>query len=212
MTDLRPIRVLIADGHPVTLEGLGAIIRGDPGMMLSGCASDGRRLVEMYRELIPDVVVLELRLPALDGLEATRAIMEEFPRARVIILTSSTGEEAIYQAMKAGARTVLFKDSPVGEVLDSIRAVYSGERRVSAAVGSLLEQRRPGTTLTRREIEVLKLVADGLTNREIGSLLGIAESTVKWYVLEILGKMGATDRTEAVAAAFRRGLINPEQT
>jgi two-component system NarL family response regulator len=161
----------------------------------------------LFREHKPDVTLMDLRMPIMGGVEATIAIREEFPDARVIVLTTYDGDENIYRALRAGAMAYLLKDIPRGEFLDDVRAVYSGQYCIPPAVAARLAQRLPYSELSSREMEVLKLIVEGLSNKEIGSALTISESTVKNHVNSILAKLRVSDRTHAATMALRRGIV-----
>ncbi len=202
-----PIRLLIADDHLVVRMGLRSMIDSQPGMMVVAEAANGREALELFREHKPDIALLDLRMPVMGGVEATIAIRKEFPEARVILLTTYDGDENIYRALRAGAMAYLLKDIPRGEFLDDVRAVYSGQYCIPPAVAARLAQRMPYSELSSRELEVLKLIVEGLSNKEIGSALTISESTVKNHVNSILGKLRVNDRTQAATMALRRGIV-----
>jgi DNA-binding NarL/FixJ family response regulator len=201
-----PIRVLIADDHPVTREGMAAIIESAPDMTVVGQAADGVAAVELFRQHRPDVAMMDLRMPRLNGSEATAQILSEQPEARVIVLSAMDGDESIYRALQAGARGYLLKDLARGELLEAIRAVHAGQRRIPPPVAARLAERMAASELTPREAHVLKLMVAGGSNREIAEALGISESGVKGHVNNIFGKLGVSDRTQAVTTALRRGL------
>lgn len=205
-----PIRVLVADDHPVTREGMAAMIDAAPDMKVVGQAEDGGRAVELYRAQQPDVALLDLRMPRKDGGEATAAILDEFPKARVIVLSAVDGDEAIYRALQAGARAYLLKDLSREELLEAIRAVHTGQRRIPPRVAARLAERMTASELTARETEVLKHMVAGRTNREIAAELSISEAGVKGHVNSIFAKLGVADRTQAVTTALRRGIVQLE--
>jgi len=202
------IRVLCVDDHPLVRKGIASILLTEPGMELVGEATDGREALRLFRALTPDVTLMDLRMPGLDGIAATRAITAEFPDARIIALTSYDGDQEIYRALQAGVRGYLLKETVHTDVLRAIRAVHSGKRLVPADVAARLGDYFPKAALTPRETDVLQLVATGLGNREIGHRLGAAQGTIKIHVQNILDKLGAADRTHAVALAIRRGIIH----
>jgi two-component system NarL family response regulator len=202
-----PIRLLIADDHLVVRVGLRSMLDTQPGMVVVAEAANGREAIELFREHKPDVALMDLRMPIMGGVEATIAIREEFPEARVIVLTTYDGDENIYRALRAGAMAYLLKDIPRGEFLDDVRAVYSGQYCIPPAVAARLAQRMPYSELSSREMEVLKLIVEGLSNKEIGSALTISESTVKNHVNSILAKLRVSDRTHAATMALRRGIV-----
>jgi two-component system, NarL family, response regulator len=202
-----PIRVLIADDHPVTREGMAAMIDGAADMTVVGQATDGDEAVALFRTHTPDVAMLDLRMPRMTGSEATAAILREFPRARVIVLSAVDGDEAIYRALQAGARVYLLKDLSREELLEAVRAVHAGQHRIPGPVAARLAERIAGSELTPRETEVLRLMAAGESNRQIADALAISESGVKGHVNNIFSKLGVSDRTQAVTAALRRGIV-----
>ena len=202
------IRVLIADDHGVVREGLvSMILRNKADMTLVGEASNGREAIDLWREHRPDVTLLDLRMPELDGVSAIKEIHAGDKNARIIVLTTFDGDEDIYRAIQAGAKGYLLKDVPREALMDSIRRVHAGETCVPVHLAAKLAERVSGETLSAREIEVLKLIAQGKSNKEIASTLFISEGTVKSHVKAIFAKMNVITRTEAVANATRRGLI-----
>ena len=202
------IRVLIADDHGVVREGLVSMIqRNKADMTVVGEASNGREAVELWKEHRPDVTLLDLRMPELDGVDAIKEIRADDEKARIIVLTTFDGDEDIYRAIQAGAKGYLLKDVPREALMDCIRRVYAGETSVPVHLVAKLADRVSGETLSKREIEVLKLMAQGKSNKEIGSALFISEGTVKSHGKAIFAKMNVVSRTEAVADATRRGLI-----
>ena len=201
------IAVLIADDHSVVREGLVSLIRRKPDMTVVGEASNGREAVDLWKQHRPDVTLLDLRMPELDGVGALKEIRGDDENARIIVLTTFDGDEDIYRAIQAGAKGYLLKDAPREALMDCIRRVHAGETCVPAHLAAKLAQRVSGETLSAREIEVLKLIAQGKSNKEIGSALFISEGTVKSHVKGIFAKMNVISRTEAVANATRRGLI-----
>jgi DNA-binding NarL/FixJ family response regulator len=206
--DQRPIRVLAADDHPLVRAGLAAVIGAEPDMTFVGEADTGRGAVELCREQRPDVILMDLRMPEMDGLAATRAILAEFPAARIVVLTTYDGDEDIYRALEAGAKGYLLKDMLRTEVLKTIRAVHRGQKVIPPEVASRLAEHVPRIRLSEREVEVLALVAKGLSNREIARVLGRAEETVKVHLKNVFDKLGVEDRTEAVTTAMHRGILH----
>jgi len=204
------IRVLAVDDHPLIRTGLSASLGTELGMEVVAEASNGEEALERYRELRPDIVLMDLSMPIMDGLAATRAILDEFPDARIIVLTTFDGDEDIHRALEAGARGYLLKDMRVGEMMELIRGVSQGRKAVPRAVSARLAEHAPRVPLTPREIEVLSLVAKGLSNAEVAERIGRAEGTVKVHLKNILQKLGVDDRTEAVTTAMRRGFIRLE--
>jgi two-component system NarL family response regulator len=203
------IRILIADDHPVVREGVAAMIERRPDMTVVAEAATGREAVAAYRAAQPDVVLMDLRMPEMTGVEAIGAIRGEFPGARIIVLTTYDGDEDIYRGLQAGARAYLLKDAPRDELLDAIRAVHAGQSRIPPAVAARLAERvLAGPQLTARELEVLRGIVAGRSNKEIGAALSIGEGTVKAHVNNILGKLGVNDRTQAVTTALQRGIVH----
>ena len=207
MTTAAPIRILTVDDHPLIRAGLAAFLRTESDIDVIAEAGNGEEGIERYRELRPDIVLMDLSMPLMDGLTATRAILDEFPDARVIVLTTYGGDEDIHRALEAGARGYLVKDMLVDEVMDVVRAVHQGRRGIPHAVAAKLAEHTPRIPLTPRETEVLSLVAKGLSNGEVAGRIGRTEGTVKVHLKNILQKLGVDDRTEAVTTALRRGFI-----
>jgi DNA-binding NarL/FixJ family response regulator len=201
------IRVLCVDDHPLVRKGIAAMLANEPSMVLVGEADNGRDAIARYRELAPDVVLMDLRMREVDGIEATRGILTEFPDARIIALTSYDGDQDIYRALDAGVRGYLLKESAHTDVVKAIITVHGGRRLMSPDVAERLSEYFPQVTLTGRETEVLELVAEGLSNKEIAGRLGTASGTVKMHVQNVLEKLGASDRTHAVTIAIRRGIL-----
>lgn len=206
MSDGR-IRILTADDHPVLREGIAAIINNQPDMVVVSQAGNGREAIQMHREHRPDVTLMDLRLPDMNGIEAMIAIRAEVPEARIVILTTFEGDVEIQRALQAGASGYLLKNMPQKQLADAIRHVHAGKRRVPAELAAQLAEHMGDEGLSEREIAVLKLVADGNRNREIGERLFITEETVKVHIRHIMEKLGAKDRTQAVAIAVRRGIM-----
>jgi DNA-binding NarL/FixJ family response regulator len=206
------MRILIADDHAVVLEGLAAMLGRQPDMTVVAEATNGREAVELWVAHRPDVALIDLRMPELDGVGVIDAIRRYDPSARIIVLTTYDTDEEVYQAVKAGARGYLLKDARREELLEVLRAVYAGEMCMPAALASRLAQRISTSALTARELEVLASIARGQSNREIGVELSISETTVKSHLKSIFEKLDATSRTDAVTAALRRGLISIDGT
>lgn len=201
------IRLLIADDHALILEGLAATIARQEDMAVVATASNGREAVELWKKHRPDVSLLDLRMPQLGGVGVIREVRDLDVAARVIVHTTYDTDEEIYQAVRAGAKAYLLKDAPLAELLDVIRRVHAGETCIPPALGAKLASRMSGDALTSREVDVLKLLARGRSNKEIGTDLFISETTVKTHVRSVFGKLNVMSRTEAIAAASQRGLI-----
>ncbi len=209
----RPIRILVADDHPIVREGLVAILGTQPDLLVVAEAADGLAAAELEAELTPDVILLDLEMPRLDGLGALRLIRERNPEAKAIIFTVFDTDERIVEAIRGGARGYLLKGSPRDEIFQAVRTVHQGGSLLQPTVASSVlryisgESRRDPLTLTPRELEVLRLLATGRTNRDIADELTISERTAKFHVSAILGKLGAANRTEAVAIATKNSLL-----
>jgi len=202
------IRVLVVDDHPVVRFGLVAIIDAQPNMIVVAEAEDGDRAVELYRRLKPDVALIDLQLPGMTGLEAIRAILREDPIGRVVVLTTYQGDEDIHRALEAGAQGYVIKAMSHQILLKAINTVWSGKRFVPEPVIQRLALRTPNSNLTPRESQVLGLIVNGKSNKEISKLLGITEGTVKCHVNVILARLGVSDRTQAAVAALQRGIVH----
>jgi two-component system NarL family response regulator len=203
----KTIRLLIADDHAVVRQGLRAIATLDPGVEVVAEAADGRETVDKAEELRPDVALVDLRMPALDGLQALAEMRRRVPEVRCIVLTTFSGDEDVVRAFRAGARAYLLKDASREELLSCIRAVHEGRSWMSSVAIESLAARLDGDELTPREHDVLRLMAAGRGNKAIGAVLHVAEGTVKAHVNRVLRKLGARTRTEAVTLALRRGLV-----
>ncbi|HEX8679378.1 MAG TPA: response regulator transcription factor [Chthoniobacterales bacterium] len=201
------IRLLIADDHALILEGLVAMISRQTDMVIVGKAADGREAVELWEAHRPDITVLDLRMPGISGVGAIRQIREKDASARVIVHTTYDTDEDIYQAVRAGAKGYLLKDAPIAELLSCVRDVHEGRTCIPSALAAKLAARMSGEPLTCREVDVLKLLAAGRSNKEIGAALFISETTVKSHVRGIFVKLNVLSRTEALIAASRRGYI-----
>jgi DNA-binding NarL/FixJ family response regulator len=204
------VRVLVADDHPVVRTGLAAVIAQEPDLLLVAEAENGERAVALFREHQPDVALMDLRMPLMDGVEAIRRITEEFPAARILALTTYEGDADIRRALGAGARGYLLKDMLLTDVITAIRRVLRGERVIPTAVATRLAEFPERSDLTERELEVLRLVGRGLSNKEVAKAIGRMDETVKIHLKNIFAKLGVDDRTEAVTVALTRGLIHLE--
>jgi DNA-binding NarL/FixJ family response regulator len=204
----RRIEVLSVDDHPLMREGIAALIDNQDDMRLVGGASTGREAILRFREHRPDVTLMDLRLPDMSGIEAMRAIRAEFPDARIVMLTTFEGDVEIQRSLEAGARGYLLKSMPPRELLEGIRHVHAGRKRIPPEVAAQLAEHFSEDPLTPREVEVLRLVAAGNRNKDIAEHLAISEETVKVHVKHIMEKLAASDRTQAVSIALRRGIIH----
>jgi DNA-binding NarL/FixJ family response regulator len=209
MTDKqsKPIRILLADDHHVLREGIRALATDEHDMAFVAEASNGQEAIEEFRKHRPDVVLMDLQMPDMNGIDAMIAIREEFPDARFIILTTYTGDVQISRALKAGARAYLLKSSLRKELLDTIRAVHAGQKRIPAEIAAQVADHLADDSLTSREIDVLRLIAAGNANKIVADKLSITEETTKGHVKSILSKLGANDRTHAVTIGLKRGII-----
>jgi DNA-binding NarL/FixJ family response regulator len=207
MPDQANIRVLSIDDHPLLREGIAAIINSQPDMTLVSQAATGAEAIQQYRQYQPDVALMDLRLPDISGIDAMIAIRGEFPDARIVMLTTFEGDVEIQRALQAGARGYLLKSTPPSELVLAIRQVNAGKKRVPPDVAAQLAEHMGNENLTNREIEVLQQVAGGNRNRDIADRLCISEETVKVHIKHIMEKLDASDRTQAITIAVRRGII-----
>ncbi len=207
MHDPAAVRILLADDHPVVRFGLAAIVGAQPDMLVVGEASSGTEAVELALLHQPDVVLMDLRLPGMSGVEAIKAIGQRLPGTRFVVVTAYEGDEDIHRALQAGAHAYVLKGASHVELLTAIRTVLRGQRFIPLSVSASLAGRPPRSELTNRELQVLELIVNGLSNKEIAVRLGITEGTVKWHVNVLLGHLKVTDRTQAAVAALQRGLV-----
>jgi DNA-binding NarL/FixJ family response regulator len=205
--DHKLIRILAADDHPLLRKGIVALVNAEPDMKLVAEASNGKEAVDAFRAHRPDVTVMDLQMPMVDGLDAIHAIREEFPEARIIVLTTYSGDMRVLRALRAGARAYVLKGNVHEELLATIRAVNAGHKRIPPDVAAELAIHSTDDALTEREIDVLKLIATGNGNKQIADKLSITEATVKSRITSILSKLGAYDRTHAVTIGLERGII-----
>jgi DNA-binding NarL/FixJ family response regulator len=201
------IRILSVDDHPIVRGGIAALIASQSDMELVAEASNGGEAVELFREHHPDVTLMDLQMPAMNGIDAMGTIRSEFSGARIIVLTSYAGDVQVVRALKAGARAYLLKGLLRKELLETIRAVHAGQKRIPPQVAAEVAEHTTDDALTSREIDVLRLIAGGNANKEIAAQLSITEETVKGHVRSILAKLGANDRTHAVTLGLKRGII-----
>ena len=202
------IQIMVVDDHHIVRQGLVALIGTLPGMQVVAQASDGEQAVDLYRTHRPDITLMDLRLPNRNGVDAIAQIREEFPAARIIVLTTFDGDEDIYRALQAGAKGYLLKGMNADELTEAIRAVHAGKSRIPAVVAERLAERMGGPSLTGRELDVLKRIVGGRSNKEIAGDLFISEATVKTHINSILSKLGVSDRTQAATTALQRGIVH----
>src|ERR1700723_1241236 len=203
----KPIRIALVDDHPILRQRIAELISDQPDLLLGGKASNGLEAIEQFRLHRPDVMLMDLQMPGMNGIDAMIAIREEFPDARFIVLTTYTGDVQIVRALKAGARAYLLKSLLHRELLDTIRAVHAGQKRIPPEVAAEMAQHAMDDDLTPREVDVLRLIAAGNANSQVAAQLSITEETVKAHVKNILSKLGANDRTHAVTIGLKRGII-----
>ena len=202
-----PIRILSVDDHPMLREGIAAVLAGEDDMVLVAEATNGREAVEQFRANRPDVTLMDVQMPEVNGIDAIVKIREEFPNARIIVLTTYSGDAQAARAIKAGASGYLLKSMVRKELIDTIRTVHSGKKRIPAEIAVGMAEHHSDDALTEREIEVLREVAAGNANKMVAQRLRVSEETVKAHMKNILSKLGANDRTHAVTIALKRGII-----
>jgi DNA-binding NarL/FixJ family response regulator len=201
------IRILVVDDHPVVRQGVAGLVGGQPDMSIVGQASNGREAIQQFRTHHPDIVLMDMQMPVMNGLDALMAIRDEAPEARIIVLTTYTGDAQVLRAIKAGARGYLLKSALHKELLDAIRAVHSGRKSLSPEASYELAEHATDDALTPAEVRVLRLIAQGNANKEIADQLSVSEETVKGQVRNILSKLSAKDRTHAAMIGLKRGII-----
>jgi two-component system, NarL family, response regulator len=206
--ETRPIRVMIVDDHAIVREGVAAVLSRHSCISIVAEAAGGTDAIQLFRKHRPDVTLLDLTMPDMDGVATIRAIRDEFPDSRFIVLTVHTGDEDVHRALDAGAQGYLLKTASAVELVETVRAVHAGLRRLSREAISRIEEYPVGAQLTPREMEVLRLLTRGLTNIEIAAELHVSATTVKWFVKNILQKLGVKDRTAAVTMALERGILH----
>ena len=202
------IRILAVDDHPLLRKGIAALVNAEPDLKLVAEASNGKEAIDAFRSHLPDITLMDLQLPEIDGVQAIEVIRNEYPAARIIILTTYSGDAQVLRALKAGARGYLLKGFVHKELLEAIRAVHAGQKRIPPAIAAELADHATDETLTEREIEVMRLIAVGNSNKQIADQLSIGEATVKSHVTNILSKLGANDRAHAVTIGLKRGIID----
>jgi DNA-binding NarL/FixJ family response regulator len=207
MSSNLPIRILTVDDHPLLRDGIAAVLEDEPDMTLVGEACDGMEAIEQFRSHLPDVTLMDLQMPVMNGIDSIIAIRKEFPRARIIILTTYSGDAQAVRAFKAGASGYLLKNMLRKELVDTIRAVHAGKKRIPAEIAVEMAEHHADDALTQREIEVLQQVATGKANKIIAESLSLSEETVKAHMKNILAKLDANDRTHAVTIGLKRGII-----
>ncbi len=207
MSQPSKIRVLSIDDHPLVREGLAALINDQTDMRIVGQGSTGHEAIKLFRELRPDVALMDVRLPDMSGIDAMITILSQFPEARVIVVTSSEGDVEMQRALEGGAKGYMLKSMPPNEVIEAIRKVHVGKKAIPPEIAGHLANHMSDETLTDREVEILQQVAEGNRNRDIADRLFISEGTVKVHIKHIMEKLGANDRTQAITIAVRRGII-----
>jgi DNA-binding NarL/FixJ family response regulator len=204
------IGVMLVDDHPAFRKGIAALIESEPGLKVVAETGNGSEAADLYRRTRPDVVLMDLRLPGMGGVEATMAIRKEFPDARIIVLTTFDADEDIYRAIQSGAKSYILKDTPDDELAATIRAVHAGQQKLPTRVAERLAQREQRADLSRREMDVLELLIKGRSNKEISSALFVSEDTVKAHLKTLFAKLQVRDRTEAAISAIQHGIVHLE--
>jgi two-component system NarL family response regulator len=202
---------MLVDDHPAFRKGIAALIESEPDLKVVAETGDGAEAVEVYRRARPDVVLMDLRLPGIGGVEATMAIRKEFPDARIVVLTTFDADEDIYRAIQSGAKSFLLKDTPEEELAATIRAAHAGEAKLPSRIAQRLAERTKRADLSAREMDVLQLLIRGRSNKEIGSALYVSEDTVKAHLKTLFVKLGVRDRTEAAISAIRHGIVHLDE-
>ncbi|MCI0389963.1 MAG: response regulator transcription factor [Acidobacteria bacterium] len=208
MSQINAIRILIVDDHPVVREGLAVMIGTQPDLKVVASAATGTQAVELFSQHRPDITLMDLRLPGMNGIEAIRTIRQEFPDSRFIVVTTYHGDQDVFQAFQAGASSYILKEMFGEEMLKAIRTVHAGERYIPPGVASSLYEHFSRPDLTPRELDVLRLIVKGLSNKQIGGALGLTEGSIKSLVNKILGKLGVSDRAQAITTALQRGIVH----
>ncbi|MBC1218739.1 response regulator transcription factor [Nostoc sp. UCD121] len=207
MSQSNVIRILLADDHPILGQALTMFLQCEPDMTVIGHAGDGREALELFHQHQPDVALMDLRMPKMEGADAIAAICAKFKHARIVVLTTFDGDEDIYRGLRAGAKGYLLKGAEPNELLDAIRTVHKGQRYIPPTIAAKLAERMGSEELSDRELEVLRLIAKGKNNQQISNVLNIAESTVRFHTNNIFGKLNVSDRTQALVTALNRGIV-----
>ena len=208
MSQPNAIRVLVVDDHPVVRQGLVSMLEKAPDILVVGQAGNGREAIAVFHQAQPDVTLMDLRMPEIDGVAAIKSLCTEFPTAQIIVLTTYDRDEDIYRGLRAGAKGYLLKEAEPEELLSAIRAVHNGQKHIPPQVGAKLLERMASSELSDRELEVLQLITTGKSTQAISKALNITERTVNFHINHILSKLGVDDRTQAVVVALKRGIVN----
>jgi two-component system NarL family response regulator len=199
---------MLVDDHPAFRKGIAALIESEPDLKVVAQTGDGRQVTELYKKWLPDVVLMDLRLPGMGGVEATMAIRKDYPDARIVVLTTFDADEDIYRAIQSGAKSYILKDTPDDELAATIRAVHAGQEKLSSRVAERLAERQQRADLSPREMDVLQLLVKGRSNKEIGSAISVTEDTVKAHLKTLFAKLRVRDRTEAAISAIQHGIVH----